>query len=265
MSMFKETIKKHLAPFIIGVLSKLINMRKFFLFPPFFYQYFIFKQMHKKEQSRFTLDLLNMDPRLGEATEQSDFDHHYIFHPAWAARILAKFKPNVHVDIGSSLSFSTIVSAFMPIKFYDYRPADLSILGGLETGKADLLNLFFDDNSIHSLSCMHVVEHVGLGRYGDHLDPNGDLKAINELIRVLAPGGSLLFVVPIGGHPKIQFNAHRIYSYDQVLNYFLSLELEEFSLIRDYLHGGGLLVNARKEIADEQEYGCGCFWFKKVN
>jgi len=45
---------------------------------------------------------------------------------------------------------------------------------------------------------MNVVEHVGLGRYGEPLDPEGDIKAMRELRRVLAPGGSLLFVVPVG-------------------------------------------------------------------
>jgi hypothetical protein len=59
---------------------------------------------------------------------------------------------------------------------------------------------------------MHVIEHIGLGRYGEALDPDGDLKAIRELVRVLAAGGNLLVVVPVG-RPRIQFNAHRIYDY----------------------------------------------------
>ena len=106
---------------------------------------------------------------------------------------------------------------------------------------------------------MHTVEHVGLGRYGDTIDPDGDLKAIGELRRVLSPSGSLLFVVPVG-KPSIEFNAHRIYSYDQILSYFSDLELLEFALIPDK---GGLFVNASKEMANSQDYGCGCFWFKK--
>lgn len=219
--------------------------------------------MNSGLEQRLSLSLRKANPRLGEATENSGFDHHYIFHPAWAARILARSNPESHIDIGSTMSFAAFISAFIPIKFYDYRPADLSVLSGLESGKADLLNLPFTDNSVKSLSCMHVVEHVGLGRYGDRLDPEGDLKAIKELKRVLALGGSLLFVVPIGGHPQIQFNAHRIYSYNQIKSYFAEFELREFSLIRDYAHGGGLVLNATEETSNEQEYGCGCFWFIK--
>lgn len=127
---------------------------------------------------------------------------------------------------------------------------------------ADLLALPFEDNSIQSLSCMHVVEHVGLGRYGDSLDPDGDLKAIAELKRVLSVGGSLLFVVPIG-KPKIMFNAHRIHSYEQIVTYFSELQLQEFALVPDNPKDGGLIRNATEEMSNEQTYACGCFWFKK--
>lgn len=109
---------------------------------------------------------------------------------------------------------------------------------------------------------MHVVEHIGLGRYGDPLDYNGDLKAINELIRVLQPGGNLLFVVPIGA-PVIMFNAHRIYSYSQIISYFDQLDLKEFSLIPDNGAEVGIIENASEDLANKQRYACGCFWFKK--
>jgi ubiquinone/menaquinone biosynthesis C-methylase UbiE len=146
------------------------------------------------------------------------------------------------------------------VRFYDYRRADLQ-LGNLTSDAADLLALPFADGSIESLSCMHVVEHIGLGRYGDSLDPDGDLKAISELKRVLAPEGNLLFVVPIG-KPMIMFNAHRIYSYEQVMSYFSELELKEFALIPDNPSEGGLIHDAIKEQADRQTYACGCFWFR---
>jgi hypothetical protein len=120
----------------------------------------------------------------------------------------------------------------------------------------------FPDQSLWSVSCMHVIEHIGLGRYGDALDPEGDLKAMHQLKRVLHQGGSLLFVVPVG-KPKVHFNAHRIYSYRQISAYFQDLKLEEFALIPDRPKDGGLIVGASQEMADAQNYGCGCFWFKK--
>lgn len=110
---------------------------------------------------------------------------------------------------------------------------------------------------------MHTVEHIGLGRYGDPLDPDGDLKAIAELKRVLAVGGNLLFVVPVGGTAKIMFNAHRIYTYGQIVGYFSDLQLVEFSLIPDTPQSNGLISNATEDDANKCSYGCGCFWFKK--
>ncbi len=198
---------------------------------------------------------------LGDATKSTNFDTHYIYHPAWATRILRKINPPLHVDISSTLSFSSIISAFIPVDFYDYRPAHLN-LDNLTSKKADLQKLPFEDGSVSSLSCMHTVEHIGLGRYGDPIDPDGDLRAISELKRVLAKEGNLLFVVPIG-EPRIFFNAHRVYSYDQIMNYFSDFKLEEFSLIPDNAREIGMIYNATKEISDRQEYGCGCFWFKK--
>ena len=106
---------------------------------------------------------------------------------------------------------------------------------------------------------MHTIEHIGLGRYGDEIDPQGDIKSINELKRVLKDGGDLLFVTPVG-KAKIEFNAHRIYSFEQIIEYFSPFALKEFSLIPDI---GGLIQNADPSLVKEQSYGCGCFWFKK--
>lgn len=220
-----------------------------------------FKYILRRRSKRFSLYWKDRYPCIHDKTAFTHFDRHYIYHPAWAARILSESRPAYHVDISSSLHFSSIVSAFLPVKFYDYRPANL-ILSGLEEHSADLTALPFSDGSIHSLSCMHVVEHIGLGRYGDSIDPDSDLKAISELKRVLAPAGTLLFVIPIGT-PRIMFNAHRIYSYDQIMEHFEGFVLNEFSLVPDDPSIGGLVRNAEKLLADAQKYGCGCFWFEK--
>jgi SAM-dependent methyltransferase len=210
---------------------------------------------------RFSIALRDLYPCISDKTATTAFDRHYIYHPAWAARVLAQTRPEWHVDISSSLSFCTLVSAFIPVRFYDYRPAELR-LSHLTSTPADICALPFPDASVHSISCMHVVEHIGLGRYGDPIDPSGDLKAIAELKRVLAPGGNLLFVVPVG-RPRIMFNAHRIYSYGQIIDYFSELMLIEFALIPDCPADGGLISNASKEQADSQSYACGCFWFTR--
>jgi SAM-dependent methyltransferase len=210
------------------------------------------------DDRRLPLRWRDRHPCLDDRSSETPFDRHYVYHTSWAARVLAQLRPTAHVDVSSSLYFVGIASAFVPITAYDWRPANLA-LSNVTTGAADLTALPFADRSVPSLSCMHVLEHVGLGRYGDELDPDGDRRAMRELARVLAPGGSLLIVVPIG-KPRICFNAHRIYAHNQILEAFAGFQLREFALIPDREQDGGLIVGASAALADAQHYGCGCFW-----
>lgn len=244
-------------------ISKLKELRRVIqniFFGPFLIKdYLKFKRLNDQ---RFNLSVLGMFSFIFDSTKFTSFDRHYTYHTAWAARKVKEINPELHIDISSSLYFSTIVSAFIPVKFFDYRPAKVQ-LSNLESEEADLIRLHFQTDSIQSLSCMHTVEHVGLGRYGDPIDPEGDLKAINELKRVLAVGGNLIFVVPIG-KSVLRFNAMRIYSYDQIMSYFSDLKLIEFSLIHEYEEDGEISINASKNQADLEGYACGCFWFTKL-
>jgi SAM-dependent methyltransferase len=200
-------------------------------------------------------------PCRNDLLTETPLDPHYTYHPAWAARVLARTRPERHVDISSILCFGTIISAFMPVDFYDFRPAPVT-LDNFSSSSIDLTRLTFPDNSIASLSSMHVIEHIGLGRYGDPLDADGDLKAIRELCRVLAPGGNLIVAVPVG-RARIQYNAHRIYDDAEFRGYFTGLELMEFALIPDGSVPAGLIYNASCDLVNAQEYGCGCYWFRK--
>jgi len=223
------------------------------------------KDLGTKTSQRFKLDWENRYACLNDKTNTTSFERHYMYHTAWAARVLQQTQTQVHKDFSSSLFFNAIASAFVNIEFYDYRPAEL-ILTNFETKQADLTQLNFNANSVKSLSCMHVVEHIGLGRYGDILDYDGDLKAIKELARVLAIDGNLLFVVPVGGEAKIMFNAHRIYQPKQIIDLFESegLDLKEFTLIPEEAQDGALVKNPSPELIAKQDYACGCFWFSKT-
>lgn len=258
-------------------------MKAFFkkLVPKFSYSYYVFtgvnsiwqnikhipfyrKQYKQLKESatgknRFAISDKDKLACLTDRTAETPFDRHYIFHPAWAARILQQTKPELHIDISSTLHFCSIVSAFIPVAFYDYRPAALN-LSNLTSGKADLVQLDFPSDSIGSISCMHTIEHIGLGRYGDPVDYDGDIKAISELIRVTKPGGDILFVTPVGA-PKLMFNAHRVYSFEQIMEYFGNCQLMDFSLVPD---NGPFINNADPALVKAQAYGCGCFWFKKA-
>lgn len=234
-------------------------LRKIILSPFIVSDYQDFKQLDK--EPRFKLSIKDWYPQVFDKTVTTGFDRHYVYHTAWAARKVKAINPKVHIDIASSLYFPSIVSAFIPVEFYDYRPAPL-VLSDLSTKHADLTKLHFDSNSITSLSCLHTIEHIGLGRYGDPIDPDGDKKACHELARVLAPGGSLLFVTPVGKEAVIQFNAHRIYTYELVRKLFPGLELKEFSFIPEK-GTDGIHENADPQELNNETYACGCFWFIK--
>ncbi|MDN3921775.1 alpha-1,2-fucosyltransferase [Roseateles violae] len=197
-------------------------------------------------------------PCLDDATTTTAIDAHYVYHTAWAARRLVANPVAEHVDIGSDHRFTTIASAFQPMRFLDYRPCEVK-LPGLVAGHANLLDLQIDNGSIQSLSCMHVIEHIGLGRYGDPIDFHGADTAMDALERVLAPGGLLYFVVPVG-EPCVVFNAHRIFRASDIVRRFGRLELVEFSLVND---NGRFDEHVAPETADGQRYACGCFLFRK--
>ncbi|MBI9043088.1 MAG: DUF268 domain-containing protein [Anaerolineaceae bacterium] len=151
------------------------------------------------------------------------------------------------------------ISSHLPVMFVDIRPAEIRNVKNLSLLDGSLLALPVLDNSIKSLSCMHFVEYIGLGYYGDPLDPMGTIKAIKELIRILAPKGELFFSAPIGVS-RLCINAHRIRSVDRILEMFSELELLEFSYVNDT---DQYILNADPTRIEELIYGCGLFLFRK--
>jgi len=221
-------------------------------------EFFRFKRLSASLRPELPVRGADRFPCLNDRTAETVFDAHYIYHTGWAARKIQESGVTQHVDISSSLYFVSLVSAFIPIRFFDYRPAQLG-LEGVTCEAGDLLDLPLESGSVRSLSCMHVVEHVGLGRYGDPIDPLGDRKAANELSRVLGKEGRLLFVVPVG-KPRVCFNAHRVYKAEDVLALFPECILKSFSLVTD---SGTFVDPAPLDAIRSQTYGCGCFEFVK--
>lgn len=243
------------------VINMVKKMHRYALLP------FVLKDLYSYKKTsgsnRFSTKFRDVYPCIKDKTITTSFDRHYVYHTAWAARVVREINPTLHIDISSLLYFSGILSAFIPVHFYDYRPAKLA-LSNLESKKGDLLHLPFEARSVESVSCMHTLEHVGLGRYGDPIDGEGDIKAINELKRVVSSGGNLLIVVPVG-QPRIEFNAHRIYSYEQIISYISDSEfsLKEFTFIPEYEAEGGMIRNADPKLVSNASYACGCFWFTR--
>ncbi|HHY1437048.1 TPA: DUF268 domain-containing protein [Campylobacter jejuni] len=73
------------------------------------------------------------------------------------------------------------------------------------------------DNSVDSLSALCSVEHFGLRRYGDPIEPDAWEKALRSFQRVLKIGGKLYFSVPIGNENRVCFNAHRVFKPETII------------------------------------------------
>lgn len=205
-----------------------------------------------------TCRVLDTYPCIHDKTETTAFDVVYFYQDVWAFKKILESKVDHHVDVGSRVHFIGFLTSVTQVTFIDIRPLTVT-LENLDSRYGNILSLPFEDHFVLSLSCLHVAEHIGLGRYGDPLDPFGTQKACRELARALAPGGNLYFSLPVG-RPRLCFNAHRIHSPQQVLEYFRDLELVELSGIDD---AGNFIRDVDISILENSDYACGLFQFTK--
>jgi SAM-dependent methyltransferase len=204
-------------------------------------------------------------PCLADRTQETPIDPQYFYQAVWGFSKILPNKPHIHVDVGSDVKFVGMLSAAVKVEFVDIRPLPVQI-ENLVCREGTILNLPYPDSSVQSISSMHVVEHIGLGRYGDPIDPEGTNKACAELARVLMPGGFLYLSAPIGT-PRIQFNGQRILSVEEIRGFLKGLSLVEMAWVDNH---GKFYPNVTPEkIAFDEvsglDYALGCFVFTKRN
>jgi len=201
-----------------------------------------------------------MLPVLGDRYQSAGTLGHYFHQDLWAARRIHSRGPRIHVDIGSRIDgFVAHLLVFMPVTVIDVRPL-ASVVAGLAFVQEDATALSsFQDDSIDSLSSLHAVEHFGLGRYGDPVDPGASLKIVSALARVLKPGGRLYFSVPVG-RERLEFNAHRVFAPRTIADAFARLRLVSFAGIDDQ---GALRDPCKLDDLARSDYACGLYEFTK--
>lgn len=198
----------------------------------------------------------------------------YFYQDLLVARRIFENNPIVHLDVGSQLhGFVSHVASFRHIKVIDIRPLDITIKNisfiqqdFMEPLKTEMIE------SCDSLSCLHALEHFGLGRYGDPINYNGHIIGLENLNKLLKPNGKLYLSVPIGIPQRIEFHAHRIFSLSYLLGQFEGkYRIDNFSYINDE---GDLYENmslTEKDIKDnfgckgDGTNGCGIFEMTKTN
>ncbi len=165
-------------------------------------------------------------PCLDDKTATTEIDQFYFYQDTWAAKKIFQVNPEKVVDIGSTALLVGIISQFCPTESIDVRPLPVE-LNGLTCKHGRITDLPLEDSSTEFISSMCVVEHVGLGRYDDEIDPQGSYKAFKEVSRVIKPGGHFVFSVPLSHTPGVSFNAHRIFSKQQVMEILDDFELND--------------------------------------
>ncbi|PJE73884.1 MAG: hypothetical protein COV01_03520 [Candidatus Taylorbacteria bacterium CG10_big_fil_rev_8_21_14_0_10_41_48] len=248
----KISVLKYLVITIRTFAIKPNIFKRFLALGRFFSDYHRYRKLDKN--TSYSLESADLFPRIYDKTNVHNIDPIYFLQGCWCAKKVFENKPEKHFDIASQALMVGIISQFTPTTMVDIRPL-LIPLPGLSFVKGDITNLPFIDGELKSLSSICVIEHIGLGRYGDPLDQFGTEKAAKELARVLAKGGNLYISVPVDMESKTYFNAHRAFTRDHVLNLFRNLSLVEES----YIYG--------KEMSDSYDvsrgFGTGLYHFKK--
>lgn len=218
-------------------------------------------QKNKKQKTQFPFKFSNAYPIYFDRFEDAgEVPKHYFHQDLWAARRIYKSGVKNHYDLGSRLdSFISHCLVFCKVTMIDVRPLAANI-GNLDFIQSDAMNMSnIRSNSIQSLSALHAIEHFGLGRYGDPIDPEGYIKAINEMKRVVKKNGSIYFATPIGKQ-RLEFNAHRIFNPQYIVELFDGYTLKEFSAVDDE---NVYIENANIKKFKNATYSCGLFHFIK--
>jgi hypothetical protein len=234
-------------------------------FPGFFRDYF---QFSKKAGRFYEFKAGKINPQLNDKNNLSgNLADHYFYQDLLVAGRIFKNNPQKHVDIGSRVDgFVAHVASFREIEVFDIRPLNINNQN-IKFKRADFMK---PDSSLNdytdSISCLHALEHFGLGRYGDPLDVSGHLKGFDLIYSVLKKGGKFYFSSPIGPL-RIEFNAHRVFSIDYLLNYFRGkYTIDGFSYIDDkqVLHENAELTSDAIQKNCGCNYGCGIFELTKI-
>ncbi len=233
--------------------------------PAFLKEYKTIRRQAGKSQEKF--EFSDFYPCLKDKGQESGvLAQHYFLQDIYIAQKVFQNAPARHVDIGSRIDgFVAHVASFRQIEVLDVRELNLA-LPNISFTSMDLSSKDFPlTDYCDSLSCLHALEHFGLGRYGDPLDYEGHLTGWANMLKMLKKGGKLYLSVPIGPQ-RIEFNAHRVFSIPYLLDMIGdNYDINSFAYIND---AEELIISALLEEPGIRDnfgcrFGCGIFELTK--
>ena len=190
----------------------------------------------------------------------------YFWQDLFVAKKIIESAPRRHVDVGSRIDgFVAHIACVRSLEIFDLRPLphtidNVSFVQWDMTSPNPSLTEVSD-----CVSCLHTLEHIGLGRYGDRIDPVGWKKGLESLAALLERNGVLWLSVPIG-RQRIEFNAHRIFAPKTIVDEArrLGLVLEAFFYLEKDGFRQSVEVDADLLMLAQKDYGLGIFLFEKA-
>jgi len=241
-----------------------LNFRKFFLsffrFPRFFSDYIKFSKLYNGK--------IVIKPCIHDSFDEAGvINDEYFVQDLIVAKIIFIKNPQRHVDIGSRIDgFIAHLASYREVDVIDIRPIK-KMVAGINFIQMDFMvedDLFIDQLKTDSLSCLHTIEHFGLGRYGDEINPDGYKIGIMNLSKLLEIGGTLYLSTPVGME-RVEFNANRVFDPATIINEAKknSLDLTKFTLIDS--HGESVELELENVLKlKNDKYNLGIFEFIKV-
>jgi SAM-dependent methyltransferase len=192
----------------------------------------------------------------------------------WVLRQLRAFAPKGArvLDVGCSESVLSHVLLYMgyevwglDINDYPYKPRYMVFV------KRDARNTGLPSNFFDAIVVVSTIEHIGLPVYGQvGFDVDGDVETIEELRRILKPGGYLIITTPFAGREFRIVPGERQYDIERLILLERGFEVvaEEFFL--SYRLGRRVVwvgVNKdldRKVLTNPEAPSLACFILKKA-
>ena len=172
----KQKLKKIIKPFVSALVNLGFDPRKFLSYK--FYPKF------KKDKSEWLNQgglITHSYMILSDYTDNAGISKgHYFHQDLLVAKFINEYNPKRHIDIASRVDgFVAHVASYREIEVIDIRPLEKSVHENIKYHQADLTNSQ-DLGKTDSLSCLHAIEHFGLGRYSDPIDVDGHNKGIKK-------------------------------------------------------------------------------------